>query len=52
MADFLQAVQFAAADAHRNVQLLKFVGPGPDHPTNLAHGEGTYLKGIWLQIGD
>lgn len=52
MADFLQAVQFAAVDAHRAVQVLKYLGPGPDHPTNLAHAEGTYLKGVWLQIGD
>jgi len=34
------------------VRLLKFVGPGPDHPMNLAHAEGTYLKGVLLQIGD
>jgi 23S rRNA (cytosine1962-C5)-methyltransferase len=51
-ADFLQMLQFAAADAGRNVQLLKHLGPGPDHPNNLIHGEGTYLKGVWLQIGD
>ena len=52
VADFLQTVQFAAADSHRNVQLLKSVGPGPDHPISLAHAEGTYLKGVWLKIGD
>ncbi len=51
-ADFLQTLQFAAADAGRNVQLLKHLGPGPDHPSNLIHSEGTYLKGVWLQIGD
>ena len=52
MADFLQTIQFAAADAGRRVQLLKHLGPGPDHPVNVAHSEGTYLKGIWLQMGD
>ena len=52
VADFLQTIQFAATDAGRSVQLLKHLGPGPDHPTNLAHLEGMYLKGVWLQVGD
>jgi len=50
--DFLQTVLFAAADARRRVQLLQHLGPGPDHPVNLAHGEGSYLKGVWLRVGD
>jgi 23S rRNA (cytosine1962-C5)-methyltransferase len=49
--DFLQTIQFAAADTGRSIQLLKHLGPGPDHPTNLAHVEGTYLKGVWLRVG-
>jgi 23S rRNA (cytosine1962-C5)-methyltransferase len=52
MADFLQMIQFAAADSGRRVQILKLLGPGPDHPTNLIHIEGTYLKGAWLRLGD
>jgi 23S rRNA (cytosine1962-C5)-methyltransferase len=52
VADFLQMIQFAAADSGRRVQILKLLGPGPDHPTNLIHTEGTYLKGAWLQMGD
>jgi 23S rRNA (cytosine1962-C5)-methyltransferase len=51
-ADFLHIIQFAAVDAERSVQILKYLGPGPDHPTNLAHSEGMYLKGIWLRVGD
>ena len=50
--DFLQTVLFAAADARRRVQLLQSLGPGLDHPVNLAHGEGAYLKGVWLRVGD
>lgn len=50
--DFLQTVLFAAADARRRVQLLQHLGPGLDHPVNLAHGEGAYLKGVWLRVGD
>ena len=49
--DFLQTVLFAAADARRPVQLLRHLGPGADHPINLAHGEGPYLKGVWLRMG-
>jgi len=50
--DFLQTVLFAAADAQRNVQVLRHLDPSPDHPTNLMHPEGTYLKGLWLRMGD
>ncbi len=50
--DFSQTVLFAAADAKREVQLLRQLGPAFDHPLNLAHGEGVYLKGLWLRVGD
>jgi 23S rRNA (cytosine1962-C5)-methyltransferase len=52
MPDFLQTVLFAAVDAQRPVQVLRHLGAGADHPTALAHGEGTYLKGLWLRMGD
>jgi 23S rRNA (cytosine1962-C5)-methyltransferase len=51
-ADFLQTVLFAAADARREVQILRHLGPAADHPVSLAHAEGTYLKGVWLRVGD
>jgi len=50
--DFRQTVLFAATDAKRNVQLLKHLGPAFDHPQNLFHTEGAYLKGLWLRMGD
>jgi 23S rRNA (cytosine1962-C5)-methyltransferase len=50
--DFLQTVLFAAADSGRDVQILKHLGPASDHPANIAHPEGTYLKGLWLRVGD
>ncbi|MGE0682195.1 MAG: class I SAM-dependent rRNA methyltransferase [Candidatus Binatia bacterium] len=50
--DFLQTTLFAAADARRQVQLLKHLGPAVDHPLNLVHVEGAYLKGLWLRVGD
>ena len=51
-ADFFQTVLFAAADARRDVRVLKHLGPAADHPVNLAHPEGAYLKGLWLWLGD
>lgn len=50
-ADFFQTVLFAAADSRREVQVLRRLGPAADHPVNLAHGEGAYLKGLWLRRG-
>jgi 23S rRNA (cytosine1962-C5)-methyltransferase len=50
--DFMQAILFAAVDAKREVQILRTLGPAADHPVNIAHLEGAYLKGIWLRMGD
>jgi 23S rRNA (cytosine1962-C5)-methyltransferase len=47
---FQKVVLGAAQDAGRNIQLLKILGPGPDHPTSLAHLEGRYLKGLLLRV--
>ena len=40
----------ALKDAGRTAQLLAVLGPGPDHPVNLAHAEGRYLKGRLLAL--
>jgi 23S rRNA (cytosine1962-C5)-methyltransferase len=40
----------AVRDAGKTAQVLKVLGPGPDHPTLLAHPEGRYLKGLLLRI--
>ncbi len=47
---FEKIVLGAAQDAGRPMRLLKRLGPGPDHPTNLAHTEGRYLKGLLLAL--
>jgi len=47
---FQKIVQGAVADAGKTAQLLQMLGPGPDHPVNLAHPEGHYLKGFLLRI--
>jgi 23S rRNA (cytosine1962-C5)-methyltransferase len=47
---FRQIVFSAAADSQRHVQVLHVLGAGPDHPFNIAHREGEYLKGLVLRV--
>ncbi len=47
---FRQIVFSAAADAMRSVQVLHVLSAGPDHPVNIAHKEGEYLKGLVLRV--
>jgi len=49
---FRQIVFGAAADARRSVQILHVLTAGPDHPVNIAHLEGEYLKGLVLRVQD
>ena len=49
---FAKVVQGAAVDAGKTAQVLSVLQPGPDHPTDLAHPEGRYLKGLLLRVGD
>jgi 23S rRNA (cytosine1962-C5)-methyltransferase len=47
---FRQIVFAAAADSGKNVQLLHILSAAPDHPVNMAHPEGEYLKGLVMRI--
>lgn len=47
---FRQVLFSAAAEAGVRAQLLRELGPGPDHPVDLAHPEGEYLKGALLRV--
>lgn len=47
---FRKIVAGAAADAKREVQVLRQLGPGPDHPVGLGHPEGEYLHGLLLRV--
>jgi 23S rRNA (cytosine1962-C5)-methyltransferase len=47
---FWKIVHGAAVDARRDVQVLRHLGPGADHPISLAHPEGEYLKGLLLRV--
>jgi 23S rRNA (cytosine1962-C5)-methyltransferase len=47
---FEKIVSGAVRDAGKTARLLQRLGPGPDHPTNLAHPEGRYLKGLLIHL--
>ncbi len=49
---FRIAVMNAAAEARRSVQIVRRLGPGPDHPVAVAHPEGDYLKGYLVRVLD
>ncbi len=49
--DLFQKVVFSAAlDSGKNVQLLCRLGHPIDHPVDLSHLEGEYLKGLVLRV--
>ena len=47
---FRKVVFQAAAQAKRNVRVLYQLSQGPDHPINIYHPEGEYLKGLVLSV--
>jgi 23S rRNA (cytosine1962-C5)-methyltransferase len=49
--DLFQKIVFgAAADSGRKVRILHHLSQGPDHPINIYHPEGDYLKGLVLEV--
>ena len=40
----------AAIQAGRNVRILHRLHQPPDHPVNVFHPEGSYLKGLVLRV--
>jgi 23S rRNA (cytosine1962-C5)-methyltransferase len=47
---FQKVVFGAAADVGRNVKILKHLEQSIDHPVNIYHPEGEYLKGLLLMV--
>ncbi len=47
---FRQIVFAAAADSHRNIRILHQLTQPVDHPINIYHPEGEYLKGLVLYV--
>ena len=47
---FRSAIQSAAIETGRQVRILHQLSQGPDHPVNICHPEGEYLKGLILAV--
>lgn len=49
---FQQTIMAAALESGRKVRILQHLGQGPDHPVNIFHPEGAYLKGLLLYVNE
>jgi 23S rRNA (cytosine1962-C5)-methyltransferase len=49
---FTNTIVAAAIQAGRTVRILHRLHQPPDHPVNVFHPEGSYLKGLVLRIDD
>jgi 23S rRNA (cytosine1962-C5)-methyltransferase len=47
---FRKIVFAASVDARCNMRIVRTLHASPDHPINIAHPEGEYLKGLICQI--
>ena len=47
---FEHTVRAAAIESGREAQILHRLSQGPDHPVNIFHPEGHYLKGLVLRV--
>jgi 23S rRNA (cytosine1962-C5)-methyltransferase len=47
---FRSAIQSAAIETGRNLRILHQLSQGQDHPVNIYHPEGEYLKGLILSV--
>ena len=47
---FQSAMVSAGMEAGRSVKILHHLAQGPDHPVNIYHPEGEYLKGFILYV--
>ncbi|MCX6267621.1 MAG: class I SAM-dependent rRNA methyltransferase [Bacteroidetes bacterium] len=47
---FRSAIQSAAIETGRQVRILHQLSQGPDHPVDICHPEGEYLKGLILMV--
>lgn len=48
---FYDTVTAAAIETRRPVRVMHHLTQPPDHPVQMAHPEGSYLKGLVLEIG-
>jgi 23S rRNA (cytosine1962-C5)-methyltransferase len=50
--EFLGIIRSAGRRAGRSARVLAMTGAGADHPVGLEAPEGSYLKAVWLLVGD
>ncbi len=50
LASFQSVVMAAAIDAKRKVRVLNRLSQPADHPVNIFHPEGSYLKGLVIEV--
>ncbi len=50
IASFTMAVSWAGVDARRNVQIVRRLGQGADHPVLASFPESEYLKGLVCRV--
>ncbi|MFZ1516468.1 MAG: class I SAM-dependent rRNA methyltransferase [Saprospiraceae bacterium] len=49
---FYSAVVAAGIESGKRIKIIKRLSQAPDHPVSLFHPEGSYLKGLLLEITD
>jgi 23S rRNA (cytosine1962-C5)-methyltransferase len=47
---FYHTIVAAGIESGRNIRVIHKLNQGPDHPVNLFHREGAYLKGLVLEV--
>jgi len=47
---FYNTITAAAIEARRNCRVIRHLSQGTDHPVNIFHPEGKYLKGLVLVV--
>jgi len=47
---FYDTIVAAGIEAGKKIRVVKSLSQGPDHPINLFHPEGHYLKGLMLYV--
>ncbi len=47
---FRSAIQSAAIETKKQIRILHQLSQGPDHPVDICHPEGEYLKGLILMV--
>lgn len=47
---FNQTIMSAAIECKRNIKIIHRLTQGADHPVNIYHPEGEYLKGLVLRV--